>query len=102
MSNQHPRERLSPNYDHANDCPMGARASQSGKNMRDAKGFKTKEAWAMELGDGVIAFGHEKGQGAETTERISPTFYGKITLSFENGKLTMINKSENIKPGGAK
>lgn len=30
---------------------------------------------------------------------IEVAMYGKVTLSFENGKLTMINKSQNIKPG---
>lgn len=28
--------------------------------------------------------------------------YGKVTMSFERGKLTMINVSQNIKPGTTK
>jgi len=29
---------------------------------------------------------------------ISRNFYGKITISFENGKITMVKKEETMKP----
>ena len=31
------------------------------------------------------------------TDLIARKFYGKLTISFENGKIVLINKSENIK-----
>ena len=58
------------------------------------------------LGIGLVSVANElKATGDtvfDTVATIPEGFYGKLTLSFENGKVVMINKSENIKPGGGK
>lgn len=52
-----------------------------------------------EPGEATISIGYERKPELETVAHIPSGFYGKLALSFENGKVVMINKSENIKPG---
>lgn len=63
--------------------------------MRKATGKQWDEPETIRLFDALM-----DGPVKEVLEQsfIEVAMYGKVTLSFENGKLTMINKSQNIKP----